>query len=429
MSKGFIFYQNLCVGCSACTAACILENGWGIHARRIITFNSETDPSFPLTNLSLACNHCEIALCLEGCPVSAYTRDEVTGAIVIDETKCIGCKYCIWNCPYDAPVFDPVKRIIGKCNLCFSNLKTGIMPACTTACPTGALKYGDLTGINNENIPDWFPQKDLKPEVAFASEQNLTPLQIFPERKNDNAFNISEKYESIFTPEWSLVAFTFLMTVSVSLSITSLLNGTIPGKWLFTSIIISAGLLSMFHLGRADRAWRALANIRKSPLSREIALFLVYSIVAITSVFTILPALIAVSSLAGLLLLIVIDSVYLYSDRRKSVLLHSGQTFLSALLIVSFFTGSMFPFVFIATLKILSSVCRLIYDSTYKVLRFFRIALLLVAGISLISKISITDPVIAVLLLTGEFIDRVQFYLDFNPININNLVRMHLKNK
>ena len=71
-----------------------------------ITFNSEAKHLFPVINLSLACNHCESAVCMEGCPASAYSRETLTGAILLDEKKCIGCRYCQWNCPYDAPKFN-----------------------------------------------------------------------------------------------------------------------------------------------------------------------------------------------------------------------------------------------------------------------------------------------------------------------------------
>ncbi|MBK7712078.1 MAG: 4Fe-4S binding protein [Bacteroidales bacterium] len=132
MAEGFIFNHNRCVACGACRAACILENKWPVSPRTIITYNKPGLPSLPVINLSLACNHCKTAVCMDGCPASAFTRDEATGAIVIDDSKCIGCRYCQWNCPYDAPKFHTPDRIIIKCNLCYQRLKDGLMPACTT---------------------------------------------------------------------------------------------------------------------------------------------------------------------------------------------------------------------------------------------------------------------------------------------------------
>src|SRR5512133_736522 len=102
MRKGFIVNTSKCVDCKACSAACIIENGWMVKPRNIYTYNSTAEQLFSLINLSLACNHCESAACMDGCPASAYSRDLVTGAVILDEKKCIGCRYCQWNCPYDA---------------------------------------------------------------------------------------------------------------------------------------------------------------------------------------------------------------------------------------------------------------------------------------------------------------------------------------
>jgi Fe-S-cluster-containing dehydrogenase component len=152
MRKGFIFNHNKCVSCNSCSAACILENGWKVHPRNIFTYNSNAEYLLPLIHLSLACSHCESAICMEGCPASAYSREDITGAIILDETKCIGCRYCQWTCPYDAPKFDAESKTIAKCNLCYSGLIEGRQPACSSACPTGALRFEPLTEQNPENI-------------------------------------------------------------------------------------------------------------------------------------------------------------------------------------------------------------------------------------------------------------------------------------
>ena len=126
----------------------------------------------PPVNISLACNHCKEAVCLNGCPSGSYFREPSTGAIVIDDQKCIGCRYCQWNCPYDAPKFNREKRIIGKCNLCYRGLQEGRLPACAVACPTGALNFGKLSETAIKNSPGWFPEKNLDscPGVHRKSE-------------------------------------------------------------------------------------------------------------------------------------------------------------------------------------------------------------------------------------------------------------------
>ncbi len=85
-------------------------------------------------------------LCLEGCPSGSFSREPASGGIIVDENKCIGCSYCKWNCPYDAPKINLQKGIIEKCDLCYRRLSEGLEPACTSACPTGALNYGHNPG-------------------------------------------------------------------------------------------------------------------------------------------------------------------------------------------------------------------------------------------------------------------------------------------
>ena len=51
MRNGFIFNHTRCVNCNACSAACILENGWTVHPRNIFTYNSEAENVLPVINL------------------------------------------------------------------------------------------------------------------------------------------------------------------------------------------------------------------------------------------------------------------------------------------------------------------------------------------------------------------------------------------
>jgi Fe-S-cluster-containing dehydrogenase component len=431
MRKGFIFDHNKCVNCNACKAACILENGWKVQPRNIFTYNSEAEPLLSLINLSLACNHCESAICMEGCPASAYSRESVTGAIIIDDVKCIGCRYCQWNCPYDAPRFDPENKIINKCNLCYSRLIDGHQPACSAACPTGALGFGILSELKSDVFYSWFPDKNLNPAIEFSSSLNDIPLKIIPDRipvredlkKVDATKNISG--------ELSLIAFSFLTTLSVSIIITSLVKGVFPERMILIPVLILAGAISLFHLGNRLRAWRSVINVRNSPLSREIVLYIIYTVVSVIAGFFHLPGLLIAASLTGLILLLQIDNVYYYANRNKSVFLHSGQTFMSALFIVSFLSGMLLSFVLIALVKLASSVYILSVNKTNHIsgIRFLRIALLLVSGASMVSQISYHDLFIISLFLTGELFDRVMFYIDFDPLNINTLISKTLNSE
>lgn len=428
MRKGFLYDQNKCVGCNACSAACILENGWKVIPRKVYIYNNEAITSIPLVNLSLACNHCEKPLCLEGCPSGSYFRDETTGAIVIDDKNCIGCKYCKWNCPYDAPKFNTGKKVIGKCNLCYTGLKEGRMPACTSACPTGALSFGDVSHQNQTYVPHWFPEKNINPAICFTGVNNITPLKIVPDINFESEIIMPVAETRFKSSLWSLLSFSFLSTLSVSFLIAEGIKGIFPDFIIFLTLVFLAGVSSLFHLGKVTRAWRAVLNIKSSPLSLEIVSFVLFSFVSVSGIFFEIPSMLIIASVAGLLFLLSIDNVYNYAEKPKPLVLHSGQTFISSLLIISFLSESIIPFVFVAVLKIILSAYKALNTEirvSYSLLRTIRMALLVISAAGLFYYDSISNFLIA-LFLTGEFIDRIIFYTDFDQLNIKSLITRHI---
>ena len=128
-----------CSGCRMCELACSVTKEKRIvpdKARISVIADFGKGVSTPVV-----CMQCSDAPCMDVCPTKALSRDSSSGAVIICEQKCIGCKLCTTVCPYGAIVFIPEKKCVIKCDLCEGE------PTCVKFCPTGALIYGEPTKI------------------------------------------------------------------------------------------------------------------------------------------------------------------------------------------------------------------------------------------------------------------------------------------
>jgi Fe-S-cluster-containing dehydrogenase component len=138
-----IIFQEDCVGCHACEVACKQEHGLDVGPRLIRVVER------PPVYVPIYCHHCSKPPCRDSCPVEAISRDE-TGIVHIDEELCIGCKACVEACPFGAMQFDDETDVAVKCDLCYERLKSGREPACSKACPTRCIVWGDMKAINRK---------------------------------------------------------------------------------------------------------------------------------------------------------------------------------------------------------------------------------------------------------------------------------------
>ena len=305
----FVFDARFCTGCKACQAACKDRNNLpaGVLWRRVYEVsgggweqagNAWENTVFAY-HLSLACNHCAYPKCAGVCPVDAYTVRQ-DGIVLLDPSECIGCGYCAWACPYGAPQLDPLTRSMSKCNLCYDNIDAGLPPACAAACPMRALEYREVEGKENplpgvlalwdtpaERHP--FPLADssrteprlairLHPAMYHSAEKRVRNLEeVRPQRRTGwedaplIAFTLLAQMAAgglwwmtwLLTPLWLLVEHqaSFLRLLPV------LLTGS------FLAVGMSA---SLAHLGTQGRVWRAVTHLRKSWLSREILMGLLF---------------------------------------------------------------------------------------------------------------------------------------------------------
>lgn len=137
----FVVDATKCINCKTCEIACrdINDAGTAVRLRRVRAFESGEFPAVSVTNISMACNHCVEPLCAKHCPALAYEK-RPDGIVIHHAERCIGCRYCLWMCPYGAPQFDDTVGIIRKCDLCARELDAGRQPACVEACPTRVIE-------------------------------------------------------------------------------------------------------------------------------------------------------------------------------------------------------------------------------------------------------------------------------------------------
>lgn len=123
---------ELCTGCRICELICSLGKTGELNiyrARLKIVTRDELGIFTPVI-----CRHCVKPVCLSACPVpEAMARDELTGAVLIIEDNCIGCRECVDACPFGAIQLDPEGNPL-KCDLCRGD------PLCVRHCPTRPLE-------------------------------------------------------------------------------------------------------------------------------------------------------------------------------------------------------------------------------------------------------------------------------------------------
>jgi Fe-S-cluster-containing dehydrogenase component len=186
---GYALDIQRCIGCRRCVYACVEENNQTrdpqIQYIRVLRFkdgsmdfeeadlyyDSDTVPQEGYYYIPVQCQHCENSPCHKACPIKA-TWKEPDGIVVVDYNWCIGCRYCMAACPYQARWFnwtDPVipedqittdthylgnrprmRNVVEKCTFCIQRVRKGKYPACVEICPVGARKFGNLLDPDSE---------------------------------------------------------------------------------------------------------------------------------------------------------------------------------------------------------------------------------------------------------------------------------------
>ncbi len=187
-----------CDGCGECTKGCSREHfvPEGQEWIKVFKVQEELGAEYFLPS---PCMHCENAPCVKVCPVGAtFRRDD--GVILIDHDRCIGCRYCMAACPYNArsfnwgePAHSPEELshtysieapwphrmgVVEKCMFCAHHTKHGKLPACVRACTAkmgnGAIYFGDIREDAVSNGVETIPlAQTLREKGGFRFKEEL----------------------------------------------------------------------------------------------------------------------------------------------------------------------------------------------------------------------------------------------------------------
>ncbi|WHY86237.1 4Fe-4S dicluster domain-containing protein [Neobacillus novalis] len=200
MAKEYVKYVDVtkCDGCRACMVACKNWNDLPAekteflgsvqsHAKttadtwNVLQYieheNGKGDLDYLFRHSS--CFHCTDAACEKVCPENAISYTKY-GTVVIDHDKCVGCGYCVQNCPFEVISLKEYKdkhgkeyRKAHKCTMCTDRIDEGLQPACVTTCHTGAMEFGDKDAMIQKAELRVKEMKDRYPNAMVYNPQGV----------------------------------------------------------------------------------------------------------------------------------------------------------------------------------------------------------------------------------------------------------------
>ena len=166
------------------------------------------------------CFHCDNPPCVKVCPVDATFKRQ-DGLVLIDNDRCIGCKFCMAACPYSTRVFNwdepempfdlkalasnPETNIparvgtVEKCDFCPDRAREGLLPPCVEACPNGVFYFGDENedSVSNGDETISFTQL-IKERAAYRYMEELgTKPRVYYLPPKDRQFPVERGYEDL----------------------------------------------------------------------------------------------------------------------------------------------------------------------------------------------------------------------------------------
>jgi molybdopterin-containing oxidoreductase family iron-sulfur binding subunit len=231
--KKFVMVIDLakCDGCGECTKACQKMHFTPPDREWIKVYTMQDSEQTAPYYFPKPCFHCDNPPCTKVCPVDATFKRQ-DGIVLIDNTRCIGCRFCMAACPYSVRFFNwdlpqetaeekripyspeqSFPRIVGtveKCDFCPHVMRNGKMPACVVGCPMGAIYMGDenedavtnsagVTMQLSKMLADnsayrYMEELGTKPRVYYLPPKNRRyPVPEIDEKKGKNSRHDSMK--------------------------------------------------------------------------------------------------------------------------------------------------------------------------------------------------------------------------------------------
>jgi len=146
MDKILLIDPEKCSGCKCCELACSFAKEKifsPVRSRIQLVKIGETGMNIPVV-----CQHCAEPVCVDVCPTKALIRDDKTGAVILNEDLCVGCRMCFVVCPIGAISINIDSKKAIKCDLCEGK------PACAEVCGYGAIEYVEVDGASSRRRKD-----------------------------------------------------------------------------------------------------------------------------------------------------------------------------------------------------------------------------------------------------------------------------------
>ena len=203
--------QSKCKNARKCMKACQAAHQLKPDQHHINVLEMEDPADHGTYYMPKPCQHCDNPQCCTVCPVDATFKRQ-DGIVLVDNDRCIGCRFCIAACPYSARTFNwteprdaekyanvpydmeknvPQKKgTVTKCVFSADRLRDKQLPSCVSACPNGVYYFGDSNEdlvtngttyetvrlsklLENNNAYTLMPELGMNPNVYYLPHKHV----------------------------------------------------------------------------------------------------------------------------------------------------------------------------------------------------------------------------------------------------------------